>query len=63
MGVAVGFLQLGGGDPDVAIRGDVLAGFVQNAPGVLVRLQAGQRQPQLEEGKACRLRGALCTVR
>lgn len=46
--VAVGLLQLGGSDPDVAVGGDVLSGFVQDTPSVLVRLQAGKRQPQLE---------------
>lgn len=36
--VAVGFLQLGGGDPDVPVGGNVLSGFVQDPPSVLVRL-------------------------
>lgn len=62
LSVAIGFLKLGGRDPDVAICRDVLAGFVQNAPGVLIRLKAGQRQPQLEGGKTCRLRCKLLTV-
>ena len=49
--VSVGLLQLGGGDPDVAVGGDVLAGFVEDTAGVLVRLQASQRQPQLGGGR------------
>lgn len=63
LSVAIGFLQLGGSDPDVSVRGDVLAGFVQNAPGVLVRLKAGQRQPQLRDGRIGRLRSKSLTPR
>ena len=51
LSVAVGLLQLGGGDPDVTVSGDVLASLVQDATGVLVGLQAGQGQPQLGRGE------------
>lgn len=36
----------------MAIGGDVLSGFVQDTTGVLVRLQPGQGEPQLE--RMCR---------
>ena len=45
--VAVGLLQLGGGGPDLSVRGDVLTSLVQHLAGVLVALQPRQRQPQL----------------
>lgn len=35
----------------MAIGGDVFSGLVEDAPGVLVRLQPGQRQPQLQRAE------------
>ena len=47
--VPVCLLQLGCRDPDLPVCGDVLSCLVQHLPSVLVRLQFGQRQPQLRE--------------
>lgn len=38
LGVAIGFLQLCGGDPNMAIGGDVLTGLVQDTSGILICL-------------------------
>lgn len=34
--VAVGLLQLGSGDPDVPVSGNVFTGLVQNSTGILI---------------------------
>lgn len=45
--IALGLLQLGSGDPDGRLCGDCLASSVEHLLGVLVALEAGQRQPKL----------------
>lgn len=34
--VSVGLLQLGSGDPDMAVGGNVFTGLVQNTTGILI---------------------------
>lgn len=48
LSVAIGFLQLGGSDPDVTVSGNVFTSFVQHPPGVLIGLQSGEGQPKLK---------------
>ena len=49
--VAVRFLQLGGSDPDLSVGRNRLASSVQHLSRILVRLEAGESEPQLEGGE------------
>mmetsp|Transcript_32016 Transcript_32016/g.77680 ORF Transcript_32016/g.77680 Transcript_32016/m.77680 type:complete len:288 (+) Transcript_32016:600-1463(+) len=46
--VAVGLLQLGGGDPDLRLGGDGLARLVEHLARVLVRLEAREGEPHVD---------------
>ena len=50
--VPIGLLQLGRSDPDVPVRGDVLAGLVQYFAGIFIGLQPCQGEPELRGGSA-----------
>lgn len=48
MYVSIRLFQFGGCDPDLSVCGDVFSGLVQDFSGILISLQTGQSQPELQ---------------